>query len=365
MGQVASNTADSGIAKKVGNAGDYKSGLGGWLTGVAGLRSLLGMDKQDLANREYEEGQARFNKYSGLLEGLIPKYEEQYAKYLGGTEDLLANNPNLDLSKFSNQLGGFSDQLSKGSRQLDSIRSDTEQGIKKYMSQGDERISSMLKESFSGADNYLKEAKGLASSDMPGLSIYQDQQGSNMANSIQQLKSLGGANSSSVAGVLAGNQNASANLALESARYKTQARQNLASSFLTAGQVKAGSLGQAASFAQNQAGLNQNLGQFSSGIVGQQANILGQQASITGQQSNIAQNEFLNNELNPWLQNLQWNQSQTNANNPLAYQSQVYGTLSGMGWSQQQGGSAQQQQNAADQQQNTMGVLGMIAKLFV
>ena len=249
------------------------------------------------------------------LENLLPQFQEQYNQYTGNVNNLFANNPQLNLKKFIDALGGYSSQLSD-------IRKQTEAGVGKYLKQGEEYTTSMLDEIMSSTGDYLSGYKKLARSEMPGMDIYRDQIGSNLAGNVQLLKSMGGGSQNAIAQLLQGNQNQLAGLALEAGKYKTQSQKDLANAYLTSGTMRGNALNQAAGFQQNAAGIRTDLGQFSSGVVGQQA-------GITGQQAGMENTMFQNNEMIPWLQELMWNESQAQQFNPLDFASQLYGAQIG------------------------------------
>jgi len=266
--------------------------------------------RPDSSNSDEQTDEAMQN-----LEGLAPKYEEEYQRYLKAVNNLFENNPELDLSQFMEQLSGFSSELSD-------IRGRTEKGVGRYLKQGEEYTASMLDEIMSSTGDYLSGYKKLARSEMPGMDIYRDQIGSNLAGNVQLLKSMGGGSQNAIAQLLQGNQNQLAGLALEAGKYKTQSQKNLADAYLTSGTTRGTALNQAAGFSQNAAGIRTNLGQFSSGIVGQQT-------GITGQQAGMENAMFQNNEMIPWMQELMWNESQAQQYNPLDFQAQLYGAQVG------------------------------------
>lgn len=340
--------------------------------------------------RQYDTSNVRYEEHASALEDLIPQYQEQYDSATANIDDLFANNPELDLSRFSNELlgissnlSGFSEELGKYkggfsslSNKLGGIQGDTESGVKKYLSKGDEYISSMLDETNQGADKYLGQYKKLAQTEMPGMSIYRDQEQSNLGSSLQMLKSLGGTSSNAVASLLSGNQQAKAGMALQASNYKTQSQRDLAEAYMNAGTIKSGSLANAAGFTQGQAGIRQGLGEFSAGITGQQAGMIGAQAGLTGQQigiegdkagisaqgANLRQNEFAMNEYNPWLQELQWGQTQAQMFNPLDFAANVHGNLTGLNWSGAQGYMGMQMENKQNQTQNAIELASITAE---
>jgi hypothetical protein len=329
------------------------------------------------ARHEQEQGQEQFETYSALLESLIPTAQANSDAANKQIESLLANSPKIDLSSFSKNLGGLTGQLSsiksglgRLSGELSYVRQGTESDVSKYLTKGEGYISSMLDEATQGADKYLKQYQKLANTEMPGMSVYRDQEQASLGSSLQQLKSMGGTSSGAIGALLGGSEQAKANLAIQAANYKSQSSKDLANAYLTSGNTKSGAYSTATGLTQNQAGIRQNLGSFSSGIIGQQADISGQQADIVGQQSNIigqqaslAGTEFQINELNPYEQNLSWRQTQATMNDPLQLSANIYGSLTGMGWSQQQSGVAGQIAAGTAQQQTNAEVIAALAQL--
>ena len=365
------------------------------------INALLPLTKYGTKMEEQQradDAQAMMNENISNLLGLVDDYQSRYDESTGNIDNLFENNPTIDLSSFSNQLGKYSTQLGGLSSQLGSlnnqlgsykgelsgyqkdlsgIRSGTESDVSKYLTKGEGYISSMLDEATQGADKYLKQYQKLANTEMPGMSVYRDQEQASLGSSLQQLKSMGGTSSGAIGALLGGSEQAKANLAIQAANYKSQSSRDLANAYLTSGNTKSGAYSTATGLTQNQAGIRQNLGQFSAGIVGQQSNltsqkanitgqqsgIIGQQAGITGQQASMAETEFQNNEMTPWLQELQWNETQAMASDPLAYQSQVYGSLAGMGNSNLLSAWGSQSQTQQSIDQNNMSVINMIMKL--
>jgi hypothetical protein len=288
-----------------------------------------------LAKNQTEEGNKRYSENMANLTGLISEYQKKSTTANNSIESLLGNAPNLDLSKYSNQ--------------LEEIKGKTDSGVSKYLSQGDSYISSLLQESNLGSDNYLNEYKKLSQSEMPGLDIYKSQAGTNLASNIGTLKSMGGASSNSLASLMQGNQNNSLNIALQAGQYKTQSQKDLANAYMTSGQTKASSYGQATGLVQNQAGIQQSLGSFNTGV--------------TEQQSNYATQEYGADSTN-WQNQLQWRESQAQMYDPLSYQANVYGNAAGIGWSQYQGGVNAQQSTLGATQQNTINAVGTMTKIL-
>jgi hypothetical protein len=249
------------------------------------------------------------------LENLKPKYEEQYGQYKKQVEELLRNNPQLDLTSYMDMLGEISSGLSD-------IGRNTEVGVGRYLRQGQEYTDSMLDEIMSSTGDYLSGYKKLARSEMPGMDIYRDQITSGLSGNINMLKSMGGLSQNSLVSLLQGNQSQMANLSLEAGRYKTQMQQNLADAYLTSGTARGDALNKAAGFSQNAAGIRTNLGQFSAGIAGQQA-------GIAGQQANMQNTMFQNNEMARWMANLNWSITQAQSMNPLAFAADLYGSQVG------------------------------------
>ncbi|MBN1683753.1 hypothetical protein JW865_09410 [Candidatus Bathyarchaeota archaeon] len=320
----------------------------------------MGANKKNanLLSKEFNRSSEQYSSGMAELKNISENYANRYDWNMKDVGNLLANTPNIDLSKFSGDLTDISSQFGDVINNLSRSSNATTSGVNKYMGQGNERISSMVDEAFSGANDYLKQTKSLANSNLPGLNILQDQQGSNLASSIQQLKSLGGGNSGNISSLLVGDQANRSNLALESARYKTQAKQNLAGATLNASGVKAGALQNAANYSAGQAGMALNTGAYQQGIMEQQAGLLGKQANITNIKSQMAQTEFNQNELLPWMQNLQWSQNQALSNDPLALRSDVAGSMIGMGQAGVTGATQGMMQNNLAQQQLWIDIIG-------
>jgi len=249
------------------------------------------------------------------LEGLGPQYEERYEYYIDLINDYLENNPEIDLTGFQDILAGLSEDLGR-------IRRDTERGVGRYLREGEEYTDAMLEEIETSTGDYLTGYKRLARDEMPGLNIYRDQITGNLSSNLQALKSFGGGSQNALVNLLQGNQNQLTSLALEAGRYKTQTQRDLANAYLTAGSARGEAQGRAAQFSQNAAGIRTNLGQFSAGVSGQQANITGQQASL----ENIM---FQNNEMIPWMAGLNWAQAQAQSFDPLAFYGDLYGSQVG------------------------------------
>lgn len=313
----------------------------------------------------------QMQSYLDPLKALIPQYNQRYAQATSDIGNLFSNAPQLNLADYSKSLTGLSSDLStlgKGiSSNLSNISKTTTGNVNKYLGSTSDYIKSLLNETKTGTSQYLKGYQELAKGNMPGLNIYNEQNAANTATSIQALRNLGIDSSSALTSILNNNQNTGANIALQAAQYKTQAQQNLADAVLKAGTTNAGAFTTAANLEQQNASLAQNLGQFNAGIseanAGIQSNILGAKANITGQQAGFAKDQY-NAQVNDWLANLQWNETQATANDPLAFENQLYSQQAGMDFSVAQTQALANQQSLQAQQQNKIQEAAIIAKLI-
>jgi hypothetical protein len=270
------------------------------LTQVSGRYTAAQGAKQ--AQSEKEEAQKQYRAILRKM-GLENDVQEVISS------NLLNSSPKIDLSKYSNE--------------LTDLYSGTSSNVNKYLTKGDEYIASMLSETNKGANNYLSEYKDLARSEMPGMQIYRDQAGTSLANSISQLKSMGGATSSNITDLLQENQENQMNLALESGKYKTTAQKDLANAFMTAAQAKANAYNTAASNAEQNAGIQLNLGKFGT--------------DITTAKGEYANREYEYNELQPYQNKLSYSINKENKTDPYQAYLDYYGSLIGMYNAEKQG----------------------------
>jgi hypothetical protein len=209
-------------------------------------------------------------------------------------------------------LNRISDLFNGGTSGMNNAVNNTSADVSKYLSKGQDYISAMLDTN-----------KKMANSNMPGLDIYNDTQSSTLASNIAQMKALGGANSNTLSQQLLGNQKNKANLALSAANYKMGVNQSLANAYSSASQGE-----------QGMAGARENLGQMQ-----------------------------LGNATNQWANELNWQETQATANDPLKFAADVYGNEAGIGWSQQQSGLTSKQQSDQASIQNAISIASIIAAL--
>jgi len=339
----------------------------GFQTGKQASKAKDDKIKSDMAAfQQYE-----IDKLFQPLYDLLPQYEQRYNDSTAKINDLFSNAPNLDLSQFSKSLSGLSGDLTQlgknTSSDLNNIRNKTTTGVNKYLGTTNDYIRSMLSESTTGADKYLQGYKDLARNNMPGLDIYNEQNQSNTASSIQQLKNLGVDSPAALVSILNNNNNTGANIALQAAQYKVNAKQNLNDAFLRSGQEKAGAYSTAAGLTQQNANLEQNLGQFNAGVseanAGMQSDILGQKTNIVGAQAGFAKDQY-NASLNDWLQNLSWEETKAMANDPLSFATDFYSNKISAMTGVAQSTAISNSQSEQSRRQNDIAMLAIMAKIM-
>ena len=132
-------------------------------------RTFRGQAMEDeAAIQDYED---QSEEYLQEGEDLIQDYRDREQEYLDRIEQGFEDAPTIDLGEFD--LG------------LQDIQDRTERGVGRYLSEGEERIQNMLDEINQGSQEYLDRYKTLSRTEMPGLDIFRDRAGSELAGGIQ------------------------------------------------------------------------------------------------------------------------------------------------------------------------------------
>lgn len=369
------------------------------------LAPLTNIGSKMQNKKMYEESQKRLEEYMGKLLDLVPEYQKRNTEAERAINNLFGNKPTLDLrdlenalqstgqnySDITSRLKGLGDNLNlydtelQGlGRKLSGIRSSTSEDFSKYLLEGDDYINSMLDETDSGADAYAQGYRRMANEQPEFVTLFNDQRSRNLGSSIQQLKSSGAASPTALATLLAGDQQAGADIALRAAETRRQMREKALDAGFTGSQAKAGAYANAVGAKQGQAGLRQSQGAFEAGITGQQAglvsqraelnadraNLLGQETGLVDRQTDLVsrraalrESEYGASATN-WMAELQWEMDQANRYNPLEFSADIYGNAAGIGWSDRNSALVSGAQTDQATQQNQMNTLAMLAKLF-